>query len=216
MEPIRLLLAEDQELIRSSLQIVLDIEEDIQVVAAVENGEHAVTFCEKEPPDMVLMDINMPVMDGIEATRKIKEKHPYIKIIMLTTFQEMDYVIEALRIGAEGYLLKAIDTKDLVAGIRVVANGGNLITHEVAKSLFSNHIDSPGKNKEENAQKYLLSKRELEILKCLSEGLSNQFIAEKLFLSMGTVKNYISSLYSKLEVSNRAEAIRKAQQEKLL
>ena len=217
MEKIKLLIAEDQELIRSSLQIVLDIEEDMEVISAVENGEKAVVFCQEEQPHLILMDINMPVMDGIEATKRIKEQFPQVKVIVLTTFQEMNYVIEALHAGAEGYLLKAIDTKDLVAGIRVVANGGSLITQEVAKALFSDYIQDA--SLKENASKldsYMLSKRELEILKCLADGLSNQFIAEKLFLSIGTVKNYISNLYGKLDVANRTEAILKAQKEKLI
>ncbi|WP_075981897.1 response regulator transcription factor [Bacillus massilinigeriensis] len=217
MEHIRILIAEDQELIRSSLQIVLDIEPDIEVVSTVENGELAVRQCEKDPPDIILMDINMPVMDGIEATKRIKEDHPDVKVIVLTTFQEMDFVINALHAGAEGYLLKAIDTKDLVAGIRVVANGGNLITQEVAKALFTNYIHHAGtKGEGDMVDKYKLSKRELEVLKCLADGLSNQYIAEKLYLSMGTVKNYISNLYAKLEVANRTEAILKAQKENLI
>lgn len=217
MEKIKLLIAEDQELIRSSLQIVLDIEEDMEVISAVENGEKAVVFCQEEQPHLILMDINMPVMDGIQATKRIKEQFPQVKVIVLTTFQEMNYVIEALHAGAEGYLLKAIDTKDLVAGIRVVAHGGSLITQEVAKALFSDYIQDT--SLKENASKrdpYMLSKRELEILKCLADGLSNQFIAEKLFLSIGTVKNYISNLYGKLDVANRTEAILKAQKEKLI
>ncbi|TSI03557.1 response regulator transcription factor [Lysinibacillus sp. BW-2-10] len=216
MNEIRLLLAEDQELIRSSLQIVLEMEEDLVITTAVENGEEALNYCEKDQPDLILMDVNMPVMNGIEATKRIKEKYPQIKIIILTTFQEMDYVIEALQAGAEGYLLKAIDTKDLVAGIRVVAKGGHLINQEVAKQLFSGYIHKTDSSLQQNADRYGLSKRELEVLRCLSDGLSNQVIAEKLFLSMGTVKNYISNLYSKLEVTNRKEALAKAEQEKLV
>ena len=217
MNEIRLLIAEDQELIRSSLQIVLDLEEDLVVIGTVENGKQAVDFCEKVKPDIVLMDINMPEMDGIEATKQIKHQCPNVKIIVLTTFQEMDYVVGALQAGAEGYLLKAIDTKDLAAGIRVVARGGNLITQEVAKALFSDYIQHTGSTEEkETNDRYKLSKRELEVLKCLADGLSNQFIAEKLYLSLGTVKNYISNLYAKLEVANRTEAILKAQKERLI
>ncbi|WP_456277028.1 response regulator transcription factor [Bacillus sp. AK128] len=215
MEKIRILIAEDQELIRSSLEIVLGIEEDLEVVAVAENGERAVALCGELQPTIILMDINMPIMDGIEATKKIKEYDPNIKIIVLTTFQEMDYVIAALHAGAEGYLLKAIDTKDLIAGIRIVAHGGTLITQEVAKALFMEHIQS-GASIEKTEDQYMLSNREVEILKCLADGLTNSLIAEKLYLSIGTVKNYISNLYSKLDVANRTEAIRKARNEKLL
>jgi DNA-binding NarL/FixJ family response regulator len=216
MDTIRLMIAEDQELIRSSLQIVLSIEEDIDVVGLAENGEQAVSLCARLKPDVILMDINMPVMDGIEATKQIKKQYPEVKIIVLTTFQEMDFVIEALQSGAEGYLLKAIDTKDLVAGIRVVAHGGTLITQEVAKALFAEHMHRLGGSLGAFEDKYRLSRREHEILQCLADGLDNQRIAEKLFLSVGTVKNYISNLYAKLDVANRNEAVRKAQKEDLL
>src|SRR5690606_31854626 len=115
------------------------------------------------------------------------------------------------------YLLNAIDTKDIVAGIRVVAQGGTLITQEVAKALFTEHMHKLGRaTGQQSEDKYMLSKRELEVLHCLADGLDNQRIAEKLFLSMGTVKNYISNLYAKLDVANRTEAVRKAQKEDLL
>ncbi len=216
MDKIRLLITEDQELIRSSLQIVLSIEEDLEVIGLAEHGEQAVKLCAEREPDVILMDINMPVMNGIEATKRIKQDHPNVKIIVLTTFQEMDYVIEALQSGAEGYLLKAIDTKDLVAGIRVVARGGTLITQDIAKALFAEHVRRASGGSGPQEDKYALSKREAEVLRCLADGLSNQSIADKLFLSMGTVKNYISGLYAKLDVANRTEAVRKAQREELL
>ena len=215
MEPIKLLIVEDQELIRSSLHIVLDIEEDLAVVAVAADGQQAVELAREKRPDLVLMDIHMPVMNGIEATRTIKREFPEIKIIVLTTFQEMDFVVEALQAGAEGYLLKAIDTKDLVSGIRVVMQGGTLITQEIAKALFADHIHR-SKGAAQDEDKYKLSKREAEILQYLADGLSNELIAEKLFLSMGTIKNYISSLYTKLDVANRTEAVRKAKKEDLI
>jgi DNA-binding NarL/FixJ family response regulator len=215
MESIKIMITEDQDLIRSSLQIVLNIEPDMEVISVAENGERALKLCEEEVPDIILMDIHMPTLNGIEATKLIKERFPQVKIIILTTFQEMDYVIDALQAGAEGYLLKAIDTKDLAAGIRVIANGGTLITKEVAKVLFAEHI-----HKEDHANhkedKTNLSKRELQVLRCIADGLTNQQISEKLYLSMGTVKNYVSNLYLKLDVSNRTEAIRKIKDDKLL
>ncbi|MDZ5471685.1 response regulator transcription factor [Bacillus sp. 31A1R] len=215
MERIKIMITEDQDLIRTSLQIVLNIEPDMEVVSVAENGERAFNLCDDEIPDIILMDINMPVMNGIEATKRIKEKFPQIKIIILTTFQEMEYVIDALQAGAEGYLLKAIDTKDLTAGIRVVANGGTLITKDVAKVLFAEHIQKEEYGKHDE-NKINLSKRELQVLKCIANGLTNQQISDKLYLSIGTIKNYVSNLYIKLDVSNRNEAIRKIQQDKLL
>jgi DNA-binding NarL/FixJ family response regulator len=215
MERIKIMITEDQDLIRSSLQIVLNIEADMEVISVAENGERALKLCEEEVPDIILMDIHMPVMNGIEATKVIKERFPQVKIMILTTFQEMEYVIDALQAGAEGYLLKAIDTKDLAAGIRVIANGGTLITKEVAKVLFAEHIHKEDHAKH-NEDKTNLSKRELQVLRCIADGLTNQQISEKLFLSMGTVKNYVSNLYLKLDVSNRTEAIRKIKDDKLL
>ncbi|MDD3653707.1 MAG: response regulator transcription factor [Desulfotomaculaceae bacterium] len=208
MKSLRLLIVDDQELIRESLNIVLDMEEDIEVAGMAPNGQIAVELCEKEQPDVVLMDIHMPVMDGIQATRLIKDSWPQIRVIILTTFQELDYVVEALDIGAEGYLLKAIHPKDLAAGIRLVNRGGTLINQNMARML-ANQL----KHNEQKSLKHGLSERERQVLECLSQGLSNRETAEKLFLSEGTVKNYISSIYSKLEVRDRLQAVKKARDE---
>lgn len=204
----RIVIADDQELIRESLSIVLNMEEDIEVVGMAQNGQIAVELCEKQQPDVVLMDIHMPVMDGILATRKIKNRWPQIRVIILTTFQELDYVVEALDIGAEGYLLKAIHPKDLAAGIRLVSRGGTLISQEMARMLASQL-----KHAEPKSLKHGLSEREQQVLECLSQGLNNRETAEKLYLSEGTVKNYISSIYSKLEVRDRLQAVKKARDE---
>lgn len=204
----RILIVDDQELIRESLSIVLGMEEDIEVAGMAPNGQIAVEMCEKLQPDVVLMDIHMPVMDGIIATRKIKNSWPQVRVIILTTFQELDYVVEALDIGAEGYLLKAIHPKDLAAGIRLVNRGGTLISQEMARMLASQL-----KHSEPKSLKHGLSEREQQVLECLSQGLSNRETAEKLFLSEGTVKNYISSIYSKLEVRDRLQAVKKARDE---
>ncbi len=201
-----MLLADDQELILESLHIVLSMEPDLTVVGLAKNGEEAVHGCERFKPDIVLMDINMPVMDGVAATIRIKERIPGIKIIMLTSYKEVEYVLAALSHGAEGYLLKAIHPRDLAAGIRVVHAGGTLISQEMAsKMIKSMSHSSAAKNNE-----YGLSARELEVLHKLASGLRNQDIAEALYLSEGTVKNYISTIYSKLNVKGRREAARKA------
>lgn len=206
MEKIKVLLADDQELILESLHIVLSMEPDLEIVGLAKNGKEAVEGCEQLMPDMVLMDVNMPVMDGVAATALIKERMPATKIIMLTSYKEVEYVLAALSHGAEGYLLKAIHPKDLAAGIRVVQAGGTLISQEMASKMIKNmNSTTPAKQNE-----FGLTAREIEVLHKLAAGLRNQEIAEALFLSEGTVKNYISSIYSKLNVKGRREAARKA------
>jgi DNA-binding NarL/FixJ family response regulator len=228
VKDIRLLLVDDQELIRESLHIVLDMEPNIEVVGMAENGRIAVEACELLQPNVVLMDIHMPEMDGVEATRLIKQRWPDVCVIILTTFQEINYVVEALSVGAEGYLLKAIHPKDLAAGIRLVHRGGTLIPQDMAKRLVeqlnrptaakTNTPDSPSVQAEtlNKSCSYGLSERELQVLQCLSDGLNNREISQKLFLTEGTVKNYISSIYSKLDVRDRMQAAKKAQEEGMI
>jgi len=206
MSTIKILLADDQELILESLRIVLSLEEDFEIVGLAKNGEEAIEGCEQSQPDIVLMDINMPVMDGVAATARIKERFPATKVIILTSYREVEYVLTALSHGAEGYLLKAIHPRELAAGIRVVHAGGTLITQEMASKMIKSMNQAPAPASNE----YGLSAREMEVLHKLASGMRNQDIAEALFLSEGTVKNYISTIYSKLNVTGRREAARKA------
>ncbi|WP_066307101.1 response regulator transcription factor [Bacillus sp. FJAT-29814] len=215
MSVIKLVIADDQELIRESLSIVLDMDDDMEIVGLAENGAEAIDLCQQQQPDMVLMDINMPEMDGISATKIIKQRWPETKVIILTTFQEVNYVIDALAIGAEGYLLKAIHPKDLLAGIKLIHKGGTLLPQDLAKLLVQ-QINSPEPHApQENKNNYDLTEREEEVLECIAQGLSNRLIAERLFLSEGTVKNYISSIYHKLDVKDRFQAALKAKEEGL-
>ncbi|MCD1259579.1 response regulator transcription factor [Paenibacillus athensensis] len=221
MNPIKLLLADDQDLIRESLHIVLDMDPELEVVGLAENGQTAVRLCEERQPDVVLMDIHMPVLDGVEATRQMKSRWPHIRVIILTTFQEITYVVDALGAGAEGYLLKAIHPKDLAAGIKWVHRGGTLIPQDIAQMLVkeaqnSGKPDSGTAEETARSDAYGLSEREAQVLQCIANGLSNKEIAEKLFLSEGTVKNYISSIYSKMDVKDRIQASKKAHLEGLL
>jgi DNA-binding NarL/FixJ family response regulator len=205
MRKIKVLIADDQELILESLHIVLSMEEDLEIVGLAKNGEEAIQACEQYTPDIVLMDINMPVMDGVAATARIKERTPATKVIMLTSYKEVEYVLAALSYGAEGYLLKAIHPRELAAGIRVVQAGGTLITQEMAGKMIKNmNKSTPAKSND-----FGLTAREIEVLHKLAAGLRNQEIAEVLYLSEGTVKNYISTIYSKLNVKGRREAARK-------
>jgi DNA-binding NarL/FixJ family response regulator len=238
---IKLLLTDDQDLIRESLHIVLDMDPEIEVVGLAENGRVAVELCEKHQPNVVLMDIHMPEMDGVEATKQIKKRWPHIHVIILTTFQEISYVVDALGAGAEGYLLKAIHPRDLAAGIKWVNSGGTLIPQDIAKMLVNqlqgaDQRDSGGTAHagggagssgvgvgaagsdigHRGGSSYGLSERELQVLGCIADGLNNREIAEKLFLSEGTVKNYISSIYSKMDVRDRIQATKKAQDEGMI
>jgi len=226
MPNIKVLIVDDQELILESLNIVLGMEDDIEVVGLAKNGEEAINYCEKNHPDIILMDINMPIMDGVVATEKIKIQFPLTKIIILTSYKEVEYVLAALSHGAEGFLLKAIHPENLKAGIRVVHAGGTLISQEMAdkmvKSMLKNGIPSTRDTKAfepkllQKDNEYGLSTREVDVLHKLALGLRNQDIAESLFLSEGTVKNYISNIYSKLNVKGRREATSKARETGIL
>ncbi|SMF64583.1 two component transcriptional regulator, LuxR family [Paenibacillus uliginis N3/975] len=217
---IKAAIVEDQEILRKSLKIVIENISDIEIVGTAENGEEAIALCERENLDILLMDIQMPVMDGVKATEEIKKRWPNIKVIILTTFQDVTHVLNALNAGAEGYILKAVDPEYLVQGIKMVYYGGSLIPQQLAKEVFgqiqlknNSHTDQ-----DHNAMihPYDLNNQEIKVLKCLTQGLSNKDITEKMFLSMGTVKNYVSTIYSKLNVKNRSSAITKAMEESLI
>lgn len=209
---------DDQELIRESLSIVLGGEADFEIVGLAKQGEMAIDLTKQLSPDVVLMDIHMPLMNGVEATSQIKSQFPEVKVIILTTFEELSTVRDALAAGAEGYLLKAIHPKDLAAGIRSVHHGGTLITQEIAKQLISQWINPSDQAIEEKSKKnnFGLTEREIEVLGELSNGATNREIARKLFLTEGTVKNYISNIYSKLDVTGRHKAVFKAKEEGII
>ena len=208
-QKIKILLADDQPLIRESLRLLLGEEKDFEVVVAG-NGKQALEQCEQGRPDIILMDINMPEMDGIAATKMIKEAWPGIRVIMITTIEDVSYAAEALRSGAEGYMLKSIHPKELAATIRLVYGGGTMISQDMAHQLFHKETG----HTEDNP--YELTERELDVLQCLTEGLRNKAIAQKLHLSEGTIRNYISSIYLKLQVQGREEAVEKARNEHLI
>jgi DNA-binding NarL/FixJ family response regulator len=215
---IKVLIVDDQELITASLAIVLGGEADIEIVGTAENGKVALELTKQLSPDVVLMDIHMPQMNGVEATGEIKRQFPSVKVMILTTFEELGYVRDALAAGAEGYLLKAIHPKDLAAGIRLVHHGGTLITQEIAKQLITQWINPSEIVLKETGKKknFGLTEREIEILEELSKGLTNREIARKLYLTEGTVKNYISNIYSKLDVTGRHKAVFKAKEQGII
>jgi len=210
MERIRLLIADDQTLMRAGLKTIFDLEEDIDVVGTAENGREALEMTERLKPDVVLMDIRMPVMDGVECTRLIKKNFPEVLVIVLTTFDDEEYIIQALNYGASGYLLKDIPGDRLIQAVRDAVSGNLLMPAQVAAKLACRLPDLAGKCRgadtwTERAQ--TLSRRELEIARLMVQGAGNREIADTLCLTEGTVKNYISSIYSKLGTHDRPQAI---------
>ena len=205
---IKVLIADDQELIRQSLQIVLGTEKDIEVLDAVENGVEVVRAVRREKPDVILMDIRMPEMDGVVCTQIIKENYPNIKIIILTTFDDDEYVYNALKYGASGYLLKGISTKELAEAIRKVYQGTAMIhgdiTSKVVK-LFSKMAQTNITIQVDDAQTADLKETEWKIIALVGSGMSNKEIAAKLSLSEGTVRNMLSIILSKLELRDRTQ-----------
>lgn len=201
---------------RDGLQIIIDLEEDMEVVGTADNGNDAYEKIITLNPDIVLMDIQMPGMNGIECIKLVKQKCKEIIVLILTTFNEEDYIVEGLANGANGFLLKGIDFENLITSIRNAAKGNLLIPAEVAIKLANRLHNVYANNaaaKIEQVLPYLESKniylteREISILKLMMDGLSNRKISEKVFISEGTVKNYASEIYRKFNVKNRSELL---------
>lgn len=206
-ESIRVLLVDDQRLMRDGLRTLLDLESDIDVVGEAEDGQSALDAVATQQPDVVLMDVRMPGMDGVEATRRLQADFPNVKVIILTTFDEDEVVFEGLRAGAVGYLLKAVSSDELAAAIRTVAAGDALIDPSVTRKVMAEFARlSPTQRTVNDGLAEPLADRELEILKLLSRGLTNREIAGELFLAEGTVKNYVTSLLGKIGARDRTQA----------
>ena len=212
---IRILLADDQPLFVESLRMSLEsYGDDISIVGIARNGSEAVALAESLSPEIILMDVHMPVMNGVEATGKIKEKNPAIKIIMLSTYDEDEYVREALRHGAIGYLLKDISPTELIAAIRALQSGIVQMSPQIASKLIKQMYDETSPKYEESRQRFewfeTLTAREKEIFGLIATGYDNRRIAERLGLAEQTVRNNISTIYSKLDVKDRFEIIQLA------
>ncbi len=217
MNKIGVILADDQKLFAESLKTVLEGHaKDIRVVAMAFDGQEACDLTAKHIPDIVLMDVRMPGMDGVEATRKIHGKFPNVKIVMLTTYDDDEYVHKALCYGAVGYILKNVPPKQLIISIRAVYGGSLLISPSVANKLVRQVYLTDEKMKDRAAEVNRLlslfdslSKREGEVLDFVLQAYSNEEIAEKLFIAEQTVKNHISTIYSKLGTNDRIHTIHK-------
>jgi DNA-binding NarL/FixJ family response regulator len=214
---IRVMLVDDQRLMREGLRILLDMEPDLEVVGEAGDGGEAVESYPQLLPDVVLMDVRMPKMDGVEATRRILTHHPEARVVILTTFDDDEYVFEGIRAGAVGYLLKAVSGEELADAVRTVAGGGALIEPSVARRVMAEfaRLSKPSQVEKERLIEPL-SDREIDVLRLVSQGFSNREIADQLYLAEGTVKNYVSSVMQKLSVRDRTQAALRARELGLL
>ncbi len=207
---IRVIIADDHVMVRSGLRLFLLAFEDLKLVGEAMNGEEAVRLCAREKPDVVLMDMVMPVMDGAGATQQICSQFPHTRVIGLTTFYETEMIQKMLDAGAIGFLLKSISATELAKAIRDASDGKATISPEI-QDLLRGRRSSPSQ-----FSKYNLSEREREVLACIIGGLSNAEIARELVISLSTAKFHVSSILNKLNVSNRAEAVSLAMREGLI
>jgi DNA-binding NarL/FixJ family response regulator len=205
---IRVLICDDHALVRSGFRMVLNAREDLEVVGEAEDGREVIELARTLDPDVILMDVRMPTLDGVEATRRLVEGGSRARILILTTFDLDEYVYDALRAGASGFLLKDVKPAQLVEAIRVVAAGEALLAPTVTRRLLDRFADVlPGEETKPPPALESLTDRELEVLKLLAGGLSNAELAQQLFLSETTVKSHISSVLRKLELRDRVQAV---------
>ena len=211
---IRLLLVDDQALFREGLRILLSVRGDLDVVGEAANGKEALALTADLKPDVILMDLRMPVLDGVEATRLVRQEHPQTAVIVLTTFDDDENVFEALRAGAAGYLLKDVSSDKLVEAIRAAARGESFLQPSVAAKVIAEFTRISGQPARPEAQPLVepLSERELEILTILATGATNREIAGQLYIAEGTVKNHVTNILGKLDARDRTQAVIKAQQ----
>ena len=215
---IRVLLVDDQALFREGLETLLSVHKDVQVVGQASNGQEAVEIATKLQPDVVLMDVRMPVLDGVRATRLLKDILPQCRVIVLTTFDDDEYIFDALRTGAVGYLLKDVASAQLVEAIRAAERGESILEPSVAAKVIAEFTRVsrmvPSAQMEQLVEP--LSEREQEILVMIARGSSNKEIASQLFIAEGTVKNHVTHILGKLGVRDRTQAALKARELGLL
>lgn len=220
---VKVLLADDHQLFREGLKRILNMEEDIEVVGECGDGTQVLDFCQQSPPEIVLMDINMPLLNGVDATAELRELLPDIKVIILSIHDDESYVFETLRKGATGYLLKDMEAESLVNAIRTVAEGNAFIHPKVTGKLIQQlrrmeYLSETGAIAEDNrireagvkfvpSEDNPLTRREAEVLRLMAEGRSNKMIGEHLFISEKTVKNHVSSILQKMDVDDRTQAV---------
>ncbi len=205
MKEIKILIADDHSLMRQGLKQILEIEDGIEVIGLAVDGDDAIQKSLKLKPDVVLMDINMPKVNGIQALRRIKDMGLAIKIIMLTIHDDREYLFETINIGAEGYVLKDAESSSLIKAIKDVYSGESYI-HPSLASEFVREYKKRGESINDDGGKDKLTRREYEVISLIAEGLNNKEIADNLYISEKTVKNHVSNIFKKIDVSDRTQA----------
>jgi DNA-binding NarL/FixJ family response regulator len=200
----RVIICDDQAIVRDGLEMLLNLEPDIEIVGLAQDGSEAVELTHDKSPDLVLMDLKMPGMNGVEATRRIRAGYPSVKVLVLTTYDDDEWLFDAIRAGASGYLLKDTPRQEVIQAIRGTMEGKSFVDPVVAGKLLDQFTSSPAKAASLIADR--LSEREQDVLRLLGRGMSNAEIARRLHLSDGTVRNHISAIFAKLGVSDRTRA----------
>jgi DNA-binding NarL/FixJ family response regulator len=212
MTPVRVLLVDDQTLFRAGLRTLLSTRPEVEVVGDAENGQEALAVAARTRPDVVLMDLKMPVLDGVAATRKLRVQLPSCRVVALTTFEDDELVFEGLRAGAVGYLLKDAPLARLVEAILAAARGESVLQPSVASKVLAELSRLASASPQATTELSGLSEREREVLRLIARGASNKEIAAALFLAEGTVKNHVTSILTKLDVSDRTQAALRARE----
>lgn len=201
---IKVIISDDQALIRDGLELLMKLEKDIEVIGLAQDGAEAVELVAANPPDLVLMDLKMPGVNGVEATRRIRTEYPQVKVLVLTTYNDDEWIFDAIRAGASGYLLKDTPREKVLEAIRGTVSGQSFLDPSIAGKL----IDHTASRQTQPATTITdkLTERETDVLRLIARGMSNSTIAGKLHLSEGTVRNHVSAIFSKLDVSDRTQA----------